>query len=229
MTTTQRNIPTAADFAQARWIHEPRQHRVTQASVTITTEPGTDFWQRSYYGFRNDNAHALLLKRGDNFTFTTKASFTYQTRFDQCGLIVYLDSENWFKASIEYENSAFSRLGSVVTNRGYSDWATTDIELPHHIWYRLSRRGPDFLAEFSPDGTAFQQMRVFHLHTLGETTPDMGRCDPPLPAALPVNVGLYACSPEQSSFTATFTDMSFEVCRWRAHRPSQPNRIDVEK
>ena len=40
---------------------------------------------------------------------------------------MYLDSENWLKASIEYENQSFQHLGSVVTNNGYSDWATTEI------------------------------------------------------------------------------------------------------
>nr|WP_276307057.1 hypothetical protein [Brachyspira sp. G79] len=30
-----------------------------------------------------------------------------------------MDSENWFKASIEYENKDYQRLGSVVTNNGY--------------------------------------------------------------------------------------------------------------
>ncbi|WP_245662995.1 DUF1349 domain-containing protein [Endozoicomonas arenosclerae] len=47
---------------------------------------------------------------------------------------IYLDSENWFKASIEYENQDYSRLGSVVTNFGYSDWATTDIKPTSKIW-----------------------------------------------------------------------------------------------
>lgn len=40
---------------------------------------------------------------------------------------MYLDSENWLKVSIEYENEKFQHLGSVVTNNGYSDWATTEI------------------------------------------------------------------------------------------------------
>jgi regulation of enolase protein 1 (concanavalin A-like superfamily) len=86
--------------------------------VSIVTEPNTDFWQRSYYGFRNDNAPALLLQARRNFTFTVRASFRYRRQFDQCGLVVYLDSENWFKASIENETSEFARLGSVVTNNG---------------------------------------------------------------------------------------------------------------
>ncbi|GAL27079.1 hypothetical protein JCM19239_1093 [Vibrio variabilis] len=149
------------DFTKGTWIFEPETSQVTDTSVSITTEPETDFWQRSYYGFRNDNAPALLLESSDNFSFTTKVSFQYQSQFDQCGLIIYLDSDNWFKASIEYENESFSRLGSVVTNLGYSDWATTDIPLPSEIWYRLSRRGPDFLIESSLDGVHFKQMRIF--------------------------------------------------------------------
>ncbi|EJL6400807.1 hypothetical protein ATY35_17040 [Vibrio cidicii] len=205
------------DFSVGKWIYQPKVSEVSAQSVSITTESATDFWQRSYYGFRNDNAPALLIESHDNFTFTTKVSFGYKAQFDQCGLIIYLDSENWFKASIEYENSEFSRLGSVVTNLGYSDWATSDIPLPNVIWYRLSRRGPDFLIESSLDGIIFKQMRIFHLHKLGETTVEMGKCNPPLPATSVVSFGVYACSPLDSSFTARFTDMSLEPCKWLAH------------
>ncbi|HFG1822995.1 TPA: DUF1349 domain-containing protein [Vibrio cholerae] len=205
------------NFTAGKWISEPKVSEVTSEFVSITTEPKTDFWQRSYYGFRNENAPALLIDSKDNFTFTAKVSFAYQQLFDQCGLIVYIDNENWFKASIEYENQSFSRLGSVVTNLGYSDWATTDIPLPKEIWYRLSRRGPDFLIESSFDGLVFNQMRIFHLHQLGETTIEMGKCNPPLPTQKVVSFGVYACSPSESSFTATFTEMSLDPCKWLAH------------
>ncbi|EMQ63145.1 DUF1349 domain-containing protein [Vibrio cholerae] len=205
------------NFTAGKWISEPKVSEVTSEFVSITTEPKTDFWQRSYYGFRNENAPALLIDSTDNFTFTAKVSFAYQQLFDQCGLIIYLDNENWFKASIEYENQSFSRLGSVVTNLGYSDWATTDIPLPKEIWYRLSRRGPDFLIESSFDGLVFNQMRIFHLHQLGETTIEMGKCNPPLPTQKVVSFGVYACSPSESSFTATFTEMSLDPCKWLAH------------
>ena len=205
------------DFTKAEWIFEPKEYEVCKQKVVLTTEPETDFWQRSYYGFRNDNAPSLLLETEDNFTFTAKVEFDYKARFDQCGLIIYLDHENWFKASIEYENQEYSRLGSVVTNCGYSDWATADIRLPSFIWYRLSRRGPDFLIESSVDGVVFKQMRVFHLHQLGETTEEMGQSDPPIAAKGSVRFGVYACSPSQSSLTAIFSEMSFGECEWMAH------------
>lgn len=205
------------DLNIAHWLYPPKLFEVGDGLVKIVTDPDTDFWQRSYYGFRNDNAPALLLEYNDNFTFTARASFAYKNLFDQCGLLIYLDSENWFKASVEYENSSFSRLGSVVTNLGYSDWATTDVATPPEIWYRLSRRGPDFLIESSLDGSEFRQMRIFHLHQLGETTAVMGQQNPPVPPSQPIRFGVYACSPLDSSFTAVFDQFKLEPCRWQAH------------
>jgi regulation of enolase protein 1 (concanavalin A-like superfamily) len=205
------------DYRKGQWIFKPKEHRLEENTISITTEPGTDFWQRSYYGFRNDNAHALLWERKENFTFTTKVEFNYKKQFDQCGVLIYLNSENWFKASIEFENDRISRLGSVVTNLGYSDWATTDMELPDSIWYRLSRRGPDFLIESSKEGKIFEQMRIFHLHKLGETTTEMGKANPPMPALHSIRFGVYACSPSNSSFQAVFRDFRIESSKWPAH------------
>lgn len=191
------------------WTRPPRQYVVTDDRVEVTTQPRTDLWQRTYYHFRNDNAPALQLTSEEEFfSFTVCTQFDSKHRFDQCGVIVYLDSENWIKASIEFENDQFAHLGSVVTNGGYSDWATTEIPASvKSMWYRLSRRQDDFCIECSTDGVTFQQMRVCHLAV----------------ATGPVNVGVYACSPEDSSFTAVFTDLELSECRWLAHDGQQPD------
>lgn len=124
------------------WIREADRSDVTDDRITIYTQPKTDLWQRTYYGFQNDSAPVLQMKTSEKyFSFIVKTEFDSKARFDQCGIVVYLDSENWIKASIEYENEQYQRLGSVVTNRGYSDWATTDIDASvKSMWYRLSRR-----------------------------------------------------------------------------------------
>jgi len=202
---------------QGSWLNQPKQFHISENSISLVTEPKTDFWQRSYYGFRNDNAPAYLFESSENTTFTVKANFQYKALFDQTGLIIYLDSDNWFKASIEYENNDFARLGSVVTNNGHSDWATTNIHPVDTIWYRLSRRGPDFLIESSFNGLNFSQMRIFHLHALGITTPEMGKINPPLAAEQSIKFGVYACNPVESSFKAKFTDFQITPCIWRAH------------
>ncbi len=184
------------------WTREPENYSITDSLITIQTDPKTDLWQRTYYGFRNDNAPVLQMKTDEKFfTFTVKTSFNSSVLFDQCGIAIYLDSENWAKASIEYENEQISRLGSVVTNDGFSDWATGDIPTSiREMWYRLSRRESDFYIETSTDGVNFHQMRVFHLtHGGGE-----------------ISFGIYAASPGDHSFTACFSDMYVGECLWEA-------------
>jgi regulation of enolase protein 1 (concanavalin A-like superfamily) len=207
------------DLHKGRWINKPKDFVIGRESVEITTEPETDFWQRTYYGFRADNAPALLFDGDASFTFTMRAKFHYEKQYDQCGLVIYIDSENWFKASVEFETAEHSRLGSVVTTRGYSDWATRDIETTTSIGYRLSRRGPDFLIESSLDGESYRQMRIFHVHNLGETTAEMGKTTPSELAGSIVPFGLYACSPTNSRFKAVFSDLKIGDCGWQAHGP----------
>ena len=38
-----------------------------------------------------------------------------------------------------------------------------------------------------------------------------------------IQFGVYACSAEESSFTATFTDMEITECKWLAHDGQQPD------
>ncbi|MBQ8623320.1 MAG: DUF1349 domain-containing protein [Oscillospiraceae bacterium] len=182
------------------WIREPDNYEVTDEKITVVSKPCTDLWQRTYYGFQNDNAPCLQMKTAEKyFSFTVKTSFNSSNLFDQCGIVVYLDSENWMKSSIEYENDEYQRLGSVVTNNGYSDWATTDIPSSvKEMWYRLSRRESDYYIETSNDGVNFKQMRAFHLFK-GDAE---------------ISFGIYAASPVESSFTAVFTNMEVTECKW---------------
>ncbi len=191
------------------WTREPASCTVSDEKIEIVTEPHTDLWQRTYYHFRNDNAPVLQMQTDEKyFSFTVKTEFLSEHRFDQCGIVMYLDSENWIKASVEYENERFQHLGSVVTNNGYSDWATTEIAADiKTMWYRFSRREDDYCIECSEDGKVFKQMRVCHMWHGGGT----------------IRFGIYACSPEESSFKATFTDMEVTECKWLAHDGQQPD------
>ena len=198
------------DIAQLQWTRQPSAYETKGDTLLITTAPHTDLWQRTYYHFRNDNAPVLqLATRQKFFSFVVKTDFTQShQRFDQCGIVMYLDSDNWLKASVEYENEEFQHLGSVATNNGYSDWATTAIAADvKTMWYRLSRREDDFCIECSADGISFSQMRVCHMFA----------------AADEIRFGIYACSPEESSFTAAFTDMRLTECMWKAHDGQQPD------
>jgi len=192
-----------------KWIRAPKQYTVTEDKVEIITEPFTDLWQRTYYHFRNDNAPVFQLESEEKFfSFVVKTEFDSKVRYDQSGVVMYLDSDNWLKASVEYEDGKIQRLGSVVTNNGYSDWASVDIDASvKHMWFRLSRRDDDFCVENSVDGVSFSQMRICHMFNVKDK----------------ISFGIYACSAENSSFRASFSDMEITECRWLAHDGQQPD------
>ena len=202
------------DVNKLQWTREPEDYKISADKIEIITASYTDLWQRTYYHFRNDNAPVLQMETDEKFfSFTVKTDFESKHRFDQCGIVMYLDSENWLKGSIEYENESFQHLGSVVTNNGYSDWATTEIDANiKSMWYRLSRREDDYCIECSEDGVIFKQMRVCHMWN-GDGT---------------IRFGIYACSPENSSFKAIFTNMEITECKWLAHDGQAPDEEIME-
>ena len=198
------------DLDLLQWTREPAACEIKGDTISVTTAPHTDLWQRTYYHFRNDNAPVFQMQTEEQyFSFVVKTDFTQShQRFDQCGIVMYLDSDNWLKGSVEFENEEFQHLGSVATNNGYSDWATTAIPADvKTMWYRFSRRADDYYIECSADGVNFSQMRICHMHA----------------AAGRIRFGVYACSPEESSFTAVFSDMKITECMWKAHDGQQPD------
>ena len=65
----------------------------------------------------------------------------------------------------------------------------------------------DFCIENSADGVNFKQMRICHMFNADDV----------------VRFGIYACSAENSSFKATFTNMEITECKWSAHDGQQPD------
>lgn len=199
------------DLTKFEWFREPESYNIKDDVIEVITKPYTDLWQRTYYHFRNDNAPVFQMETEEKyFSFIVKTDFQESChRFDQCGIVMYLDSENWLKASVEYENKDYQHLGSVVTDQGYSDWATTVIDSSvKSMWYRFSRRDDDYCVECSTDGMEFCQMRICHMQR------GKGK----------IRFGIYACSPEDSSFRAVFSNMQLTECQWKAHDGQKPDQ-----
>ena len=93
------------DVEKLNWTRKPADYSISMDKIEIVTKPHTDLWQRTYYHFRNDNAPVLQMKTNEKyFSFTVKTEFESKHRFDQCGIVMYIDSDNRIKWSIEYEN-----------------------------------------------------------------------------------------------------------------------------
>ncbi len=176
------------------WLNPPLSE-IVDKGLHIKTGPKTDFWQRTHYRFVRDDGHALLRSVTGNFQVTSLVSFEPKNQYDQCGLMIRVDHENWIKVSTEFEDSKHSKLGSVVTNLGWSDWATQTIS--SHITtmhYRASRKGSDFLLEYCNEDNKWQQMRIAHLVNAAET----------------LQVGIYACSPIGETYSCCFHQLRID-------------------
>ena len=180
------------------WFNKPARYSVGDG-LEIYTDEKTDFWQRTYYGFQRDNGHSLFVRQAGDFSLVTRVESRPREQYDQCGLMVRADSGNWIKVSTEYENEQWSRLGSVVTHRGFSDWATQDIPSGYEeMWYRIRKNGQDFLLESSSDGRDWLQLRITHLQKIPGT----------------LEVGVYACSPVGKDFWCRFKVLAISENEW---------------
>ena len=183
------------------WLNKPTYYHVGNG-LNIITDEKTDFWQNTHYGFQRDNGHCLFRRQQNDFSLSTYVEFSPKAQYDQCGLMVRIDRDNWLKLSTEYEDTQVSRLGSVVTNAAYSDWATQDISSTQHaMWYRISKRDQDFLLESSFDGSQWQQLRIAHLHAQADF----------------YELGVYACSPIGKGFHCCFKSLELTDNQWLSH------------
>jgi regulation of enolase protein 1 (concanavalin A-like superfamily) len=193
-----------SDGSSLTWFSPPPFAAASGGTLKIRTSQKTDAWSNTFYGFPDPqphNAHALFsVVEGDFEAEVTVEAFP-GSRYDQAGLMLRLQSsptQNWIKTSLEYIPDGPSHLGSVVTNRGWSDWATQDAPSSSSLLqFRIKRIGADYLIFSRPgEGGAadWSQIRMCHLHD------DEGK-------GQAVQVGLYACSPlECEGFEAHFTN-----------------------
>jgi len=176
-----------------RWHCEPARWCVRPGERCLRIEPAahTDFWQKTHYGFAADNGHFLAAPASGDFVLSTAVRFRPVHQYDQAGLMVRISPSCWLKTSVEYEPDGPSRLGVVVTNRGYSDWSTQAFDSRvREVHLRIRREAQDYLVDASGDGARWEQIRMAHLDE-----------DRPGVTAL---AGLYACSPKEAGFVADF-------------------------
>lgn len=178
-----------------RWHHPPPSLRTGAGGLVIETAAETDFWQGTHYGFRVDNGHFLGIAMAGDFVIETRVRTEPIHQYDQAGLMIRLSQDCWLKTSVEFEPGHPSRLGAVVTNAGWSDWSTQDIqpEQGRDVAFRITRVGSDYVVEaaIQPDGH-WTQIRLARLHA------DTGN---------EVQAGIYACSPKAAGLRASFAMM----------------------
>ncbi len=179
------------------WFNEPQQWEAGKNSLSMWVTPQSDYWRISHYGFTVDDAPFLYNTYGGEFEAKVKISGDYKARFDQMGLMLRTDKENYIKAGIEFVDGKYN-LSTVVTHTT-SDWSVITLDkVPPAVWIKAVRRLDAVEVFYSFDDKNYILMRNAHLQ---DNTPVM--------------VGLMAACPDGKGFRATFEN--FKV----THLPDQ--------
>ncbi len=174
------------------WLNEPKRWSETAAGLDVSPDVGSDFWRITDYGFIHDNGHARLEPVTGDFAASVEITADYRAQYDQAGLMIRMDAENWLKTGIEYVDGRCF-LSAVVT-RGFSDWSVVPLaRCPATLGVRIRRTGDTVVIETSTDREPFQILRITHL-----------------PAGAESGVGPTCCAPTKAGFTARFTDFNLE-------------------
>lgn len=187
----------AQTFEKMQWFNEPESWEIKDNVLTMDVTPHSDYWRISHYGFTVDDGPFLYTTRGGEFEVKVKVSGEYKTRFDQAGLMIRIDKENYLKTGIEYVDGKYN-LSTVVTHHT-SDWSVIPLDKPiEHLWLKAVRRLDAVEIFYSFDDKEYTMMRTCWMQ---DNTPVM--------------VGMMGACPDGEGFRAKFEHFSIK------HLPDQ--------
>ena len=178
----------AQTLEKMTWFNEPEQWKVEDKTLTMSVTPQSDYWRISHYGFTVDDAPFYYATYGGEFEAKVKITGDYKVRFDQAGLMLRADKENYIKAGIEFVDGKYN-ISCVVTHHT-SDWSVITLDKPiDHIWIKAVRRLDAVEIFYSFDDKNYVMMRNCYM-----------------PDNTPVMVGMMAACPDGQGFEARFEE-----------------------
>ena len=180
----------AQTLEKMNWFNEPEQWSIEGDKLTMTITPKSDYWRISHYGFTVDDAPFYYAEYGGEFEAKVKVCGDYKTRFDQAGMMIRIDHENYIKTGIEFVDGKYN-LSTVVTHHT-SDWSVIALDKPvKELWIKAVRRLDAIEIFYSFDDKTYTMMRNAWMES-----------------NRPVKIGMMGASPDGDGFKATFADFS---------------------
>lgn len=148
----------AQTLEKMQWFNEPEKWTVENQTLSMFVTPKSDYWRISHYGFTVDDAPFYYALYGGEFEVKVKITGDYKNRFDQAGLMLRIDEQNYIKAGIEFVDGVYN-LSTVVTHKT-SDWSVIALEKPvPFIWIKAVRRLDAVEVFYSFDDKTYTMMR----------------------------------------------------------------------
>lgn len=181
---------SAQTLEKMQWYNEPAEWKINNKTFTMFVTPQTDYWRISHYGFTVDDAPFYYTTYGGEFEVKVKLTGNYKARFDQMGLMIRTDHQNYIKSGVEFVDGKLN-VSTVVTHTT-SDWSVTPLDkVPPFIWIKAIRKLDAVEFYYSLDDKNYIMTR-----------------NAPLQDNHPVMVGLMAASPDGQGFEAKFENFT---------------------
>ncbi|BCQ27739.1 DUF1349 domain-containing protein (plasmid) [Caballeronia sp. NK8] len=177
-------------FEQCRWINEPAQWRVENDTLHVATDPNTDFWRKTHYGFVRDNGHVFAADVDGDFTAEVAVEGEFSALYDQAGLMVRESAERWIKSGAEYNDGALTF--STVLTSDLSDWSLGSRANTNRFRLRMTVAQGVLKVQCSADERHWTLMRLAPFAASSSTAR--------------WQVGPMCCTPERGGLTVRFSD-----------------------
>ena len=182
------NMANAQTLEKMNWFNEPENWKIENGTLTMDVTPKSDYWRISHYGFTVDDAPFYYAEYGGEFEAKVKIIGDYKVRFDQAGMMIRIDHENYIKTGIEFVDGKYN-LSTVVTHHT-SDWSVISLDQPvKELWIKTVRRLDAIEIFYSFDDKEYKMMRNAWM--------EQNR---------PVKIGMFAACPDGNGFKVTFSD-----------------------
>ncbi|HZZ02776.1 DUF1349 domain-containing protein [Paraburkholderia sp.] len=179
-------------FERCQWLNEPANWNLNADRLRVVTDPETDFWRDTYYGFIHDSGHSYGIHTNGDFTAQVHVCGDFETLYDQAGLMIRIDERNWAKAGVELTDGVLT-TSSVITLE-QSDWALgSPMTTADGFWLRATVERGVLKLQSSTDGATWPLLRLA-----------------PFPASGSYFVGIVCCSPKRGGLAVDFSAFSVE-------------------
>ena len=174
-------------WSEGQWTRLPVSITQTNDLLKVEAAESSDWWRTTSYGFIHDDGHALLKDFPQDTSVEVSFILNFTEQFDQCGILIRSDEENWIKAAVEFSDG-YPQLGAVVTQTR-SDWSTGRVTewIGKEVTIRVSRTGDALTVRAKADDD-FRLVRVA-----------------PLDPQRSWKAGPMFCAPTRAGFVATIT------------------------
>lgn len=176
-------------WSQGTWSTAPQASREEGSGLVVEAAQGSDYWERTLYGFQHASGHALLAEWPDDHAVEVSFDLSsFQELYDQAGLMLWHGPTSWIKAGVEM-NDGVLHVGAVVTN-GSSDWSLAPVPgwTKGVVTIRASWSNDAVIIRASANGEPWRLLRVA-----------------PFPYAQRRQAGPFVCAPKRAGLQVTFT------------------------